>query len=96
MTYYSMNEYKLVGFQKSTRKNKKYTAVLFDRRTHKIKKIHFGHTSFKHFRDTTGCKCYSHLDHNDKARRDRFHARHSHNVKTGYYSPSYFSLRFLW
>ena len=39
---------------------------------------------------------YKYLNHKDKKRRLNYHNRHQHFIKDGYYSPGYFSLKYLW
>jgi len=87
-----------MDIQKSTRKGKKYMS-----RTPSGKLIHWGQMGASHYRDTTPLKLYSHLDHNDKKRRDRYRARHSKILLkdgTPAYknkeSPSWWSYNFLW
>ena len=41
-----MDEYKLIGFDKSKRKNKKYDAILLNKQTKKTIRIPFGDTSW--------------------------------------------------
>lgn len=85
-------------FTKSNRKQKKYSVI-----TPSGKKIHFGNINYQHYKDSTPLKLYSHLDHNDKKRRDNYRKRHSKILlKDGspaYLNkeqPSYYSYRFLW
>lgn len=60
-----------MDIQKSSRKNKKYMAIVDD------KKIHFGDNRHQQYKDITSLKLYSHLDHNDKKRRMNYFKRHS-------------------
>ena len=73
---------------KSSAKNKKYTAILENG-----KKIHFGHSSYQQYRDSTPLKAFKHKDHNDEKRRDSYFARHG---KATLYSAKWFSHKFLW
>jgi hypothetical protein len=91
--YYSKKEYDLLKFQKSTSKNKKYDAILQNKLTKKIVKIPFGDKRYQQFYDKIGL--YSSLNHNDKERRCLYIARHSKDINLPY-SPSYFSLNYLW
>ena len=84
-------------FTKSNRKNKKYMVE------YKGKKIHFGDIRYSQFRDTTGLGLYSHLDHNDKKRQERYlkRAKGIKNSKGEYTyldpeSSNYYAVRFLW
>ena len=85
-------------FVKSGVKTKKYSTI-----TPSGKWINFGSAKYQHYKDATGLGLYSHLDHNDKARRDKYRARHS-KIKTkdgklAYKNPeqpAYYSWNFLW
>jgi hypothetical protein len=52
-----------IEFEKSTRKNKKYLAGVYDARGELIRKSHFGDSRYQHYRDSTPVKLFSHLDH---------------------------------
>ena len=80
----------------------KYTAVLNDGRH-----VNFGHRDYKHYRDgvprSMGGGKWTHLNHNDKERRENYRARHSGVMtkegKPAYqqkYSPAWFSYYYLW
>lgn len=94
MVYYKKKDYVLYGFEKSKVKNKKYNALIVGK-DKKIIKIPFGSSKHAQFKDKV-LGLYSHLDHGDKDRRRRYRARHKVYIKPGYYSPGYFSLKFLW
>ena len=96
MSYFSKKDYKFVKFQKSNIKGKKYSAILQNKKTKRFKKLDFGASDYEHYRDTTGLGLWSHKNHNDKQRRKNYRARHNVHIKDGYYSPSYFSMYFLW
>ena len=94
MTYYKKTEYKLLGYRKSKRKNAKYDAILENKTTKKLKYVPFGDVRYSNFRDLSGLNLYK--THNDPNRRKLYRARHKHYLKSGYYSPSYFSYYILW
>jgi hypothetical protein len=96
MTYYSKKEYKLLGYRKSKTKHKKYDAVLENKKTGKIKYVPFGDNRYENYHDLTGLNLYPHLLHGDKKRRKLYRARHKKDLKTGYYSPGYFSYYVIW
>lgn len=96
MVYYDEDKYQFIKFKKSNRKNKKYRAVLKNKKTGNTVNVHFGDTRYEHYKDSTGLGEYSHLDHNDKDRRERYIKRHKGFIKDGYYSPGMFSLYYLW
>ena len=84
-------------FTKSNRKNKKYMVV------YNGKKIHFGDTRYSQYRDSVSLKLYSHLDHKDKKRQERYlkRAKGIKNAKGEYThldpeSPNYYSIKYLW
>lgn len=92
--YYSIKDYKLIGFEKSKTKNKMYDAILL--KENKKYKVPFGDKRYQNFRDITGLNLYPHLIHDDNKRRKNYRTRHKHAVKKGYYSPGYFSYYYLW
>ena len=94
--YYSKNDYKLVGFRKSKRKGKMYDARLLKYPSGKLVHVPFGSTQYENFSDKTGLNLYPKLVHGDKRRQKSYIARHRHHVRQGYYSPSYFSMTYLW
>lgn len=96
MVYYSKKEYKLLGFEKSTRKNKKYNAILQNKKTGRQTRVPFGDIRYKSYHDITGLNLYPHLIHGDKKRRKSYMARHKGFLKKGYWSPSWFSYYKLW
>ncbi len=88
------NKYKLLGFEKSHLKSKKYNAILENKITGHIKKVPFGSIYYQQYKDSTGLNLYSHLDHNDKKRRELYYKRH--NKDYAKFSPDYFSKKYLW
>lgn len=86
-----------ITFQRGPR-NKKYTAITPDG-----KMVHFGDRRFEQFHDRTPLHLYSHLDHNNTARRINYRRRHRaillKNGEPAYkkkYSPAWFSYYYLW
>ena len=96
--YYSQKEWRLLGFKKSQAKGKKYSASIQHKTTGKKRTVNFGSTSKpnQQYKDSTGLSLYSHLDHGDKERKKRYQNRHAVFIRKGYYSPGYFSMRYLW
>jgi len=94
--YYSKKDYKLMGYEKATKVNKMYNAILENKKTKKIYYVPFGDKRYMNYRDLTGLNLYPHLIHNDNKRRMRYRARAKGKVKDGYYSPSWFSYHILW
>ena len=97
MVIKSYKDYKFVRFKKSTNSNKKYDCILINKITGRQSKISFGAKKYQQYKDTTKLGLYSHLDHLDKKRRDRYRKRHygegDINKK---YSAGYLSWHFLW
>ena len=94
--YYPQRDWVLLGFKRSTAKNKKYSALIQHKKNDRIRTINFGSTSHEQFKDSTGLGLYSHLNHGDRERQKNYQSRHSVFIRKGYYSPGYFSLRYLW
>lgn len=85
--------------KKSNRKNKKLVAEFDYKGNHR--KIHFGDSRYKHYKDLTGF--YSQLDHLDEDRRNNYKKRHSKiYLKSGRLaykdprSPAFWSYNVLW
>lgn len=101
--YYPKKDYNFIQFQPSRVKNKKYEAVLQKKtknRDGKIVFVRFGAIKengdpYMQYKDTTGLGLYSKYDHLDKKRRARYIKRHAKDINKAY-SPSWFSLRYLW
>ena len=96
MPYYSMREYTFVKFERAKAKNKKYNAIIRNKKTGREKRIPFGDKRYQHFRDSTGLGLYSSKNHGDVKRRANYRSRHQGKVKAGYYSAGYFALTKLW
>jgi hypothetical protein len=94
MVYYKKTDYKILNYQRSYLLKKKYDAILQNRKTGKIILVPFGSSDYQSYGDKTGLNLYK--PHKDKERRRLYRLRHEHNLKDGYYSPSYFSMRILW
>ena len=85
-------------FEKSKRKNKKYSVT-----TPSGKTIHFGDIRYSQFKDSTGLGLYTHLNHGDKERRKKYLARakgiKNKDGKLTWKDPessNYYSIKFLW
>jgi len=96
MTYYKKIEFKLLGYRKSKTKNKKYDAILENKKTKKIYYVPFGDDRYENYHDLTGLNLYPHLLHGDIKRRKLYRGRHKKDLKVGYYSPGWFSYFILW
>lgn len=92
----SIDKYKLVGFQKSRHRHKKYDAILRNVASGRLVRMPFGDASYGQYKDSTRLGVYSHLDHLDPKRRRLYRQRHASDVKPGFYSPGYMSWHYLW
>lgn len=93
---------KVGQFAKSTSKGKKYMTRV-DLGNGKTKIIHFGDLKHEHFKDSTGLGLFSHLNHGDKIRQEKYKKRASKiKDKNGNYTyldktkSNYYSYNFLW
>ena len=99
MPYYPKSNFRLLGFQKSNKKNKMYDALIMNKHLQNINKvifIPFGDKNYQNYHDLTGLNKYPNLIHGEEKRRNAYRARAKHNLKDGYFSPSYFSYFYLW
>ena len=83
-----MVELKMYKPVPSNKKDKKYMVLT------KNGVIHFGARGYAQYKDKLGH--YSHLDHNDKKRRERYYARHGDRYTTNKESAKYWSHKILW
>ena len=87
---------------------KKYTAHIKDKKTGKVRVLHFGHKDYEQFKDRTKNGLYSSRNHGNKKRQRNYYNRHSgeKNRKkaiekekrkgNGYYTPKLLSHIYLW
>lgn len=94
--FYSMKDWKLITFEKSKTKNKKYDMIIQNLVNNKIVRIPFGAASYQQFKDSTGLGLYTHKDHRDLKRRQLYRQRHAKDIRPGYFSPGWASWTFLW
>tara|TARA_Y100000004_G_C8900806_1_gene406307 strand:- start:691 stop:942 length:252 start_codon:yes stop_codon:yes gene_type:complete len=83
-----MVELQLYKPKPSNKKNKKYMVLT------KKGVIHFGDSRYQQFKDKLGH--YSHLDHNDKKRKERYYARHGEKNLKDKERAKYWAHRVLW
>ena len=96
-------DYKLVGFERSHVRGKKYDAILRNKKTHKgqrhdrlvIRRVPFGAVGYEQYRDSTGKGLYSRVNHGDPKRRRNYRTRH-HGENKRKFSSGYFSWKYLW
>jgi hypothetical protein len=68
---------RIIDMSASDRKSKKYTAIVQNDSTDKIRTIHFGHKGYEQYRDITQIGKYSYKDHYDTDRRRKYFSRFS-------------------
>jgi len=73
---------RIVEFKRGSGK-KKYTAIVRHNKTGKKRTIHFGHTDYQQFKDSTPLGYYSYKNHGTKKRKDAYFSRHSGTKKKG-------------
>ena len=98
----------IIKFERSKNKNKKYTAYVKNRKTKKIRFIHFGASDYQQFKDRTPLKLFSHKNHNTRKRMKNYYSRHSGTTNKinaiklekkkakGFYTPKILSHIYLW
>jgi hypothetical protein len=89
------DRFRFIKFQKAKNPLKKYEAIIEDVKTRRRQKVPFGSSIYPQYRDSTGLKLYSRLDHNDEKRRQNYKARHE-STRHKKWSASWFSDTFLW
>ena len=87
---------------------KKYTAYVKNKKTKKIRKIHFGDKRYQQYKDRTPLKLYKHKNHGTRKRMKNYYSRHSgiknrkkaiqHEKRKskGLYNPKILSHKYLW
>ena len=99
---------KIIKFERSKIKGKKYTAIIKDKKTKKIRKLHFGASDYPQYKDRTPLKLYAYKNHNTRKRMQNYFSRHSgtknrgqaikkeKKKSKGYYNPKILSHIYLW
>jgi hypothetical protein len=99
---------KILKFEKSKVKGKKYTAFIKNKKTKKIRKIHFGALDYSQYKDRTPLKLYAYKNHKTRRRMQNYYSRHSgkknrneaikleKNKANGYYNAKILSHIYLW
>ena len=87
---------------------KKYTAFVKNKKTKKVRKIHFGDRRYQQYKDRTKLKLYKHKNHGTRKRMRNYFSRHSGTKKRGkaikkekrksrwFYTPKILSHKYLW
>lgn len=87
-------DYRLKGFTKSKTKNKKYDAILVNKKSKTEKRIPFGDVRYQQYKDKA-LGLYKHKDHEDPTRRRLYRQRHKNEDKAKF-SSGYFAYKYLW
>lgn len=102
MSLASSKDYQFIKFEKSKNKNKKYAAILKNKKTGRQRIVNFGAIKpngepYAQFKDGTNLKLYSKYDHGDEARKKRYQMRHrGEGNDSRKYSAGWFSWHYLW
>ena len=89
------DRFRHIRFERSKTRGKKYDSIIEDKITKRQQRVPFGDVNYQHYRDSTGLKLYSRLDHNDPKRRAAYKARHE-KTRHKKFSSSWYADRFLW
>jgi hypothetical protein len=79
-------------WQVSPLKHKKYRVWIRD--GDRLFRVDFGDSRYQQFRDRTQLHAFSHLDHNDPKRRERYYKRHKIDYPP--FTADYLAKRYLW
>ena len=97
----------IIKFERGPAK-KKYTASIKNKKTKKVRTIHFGASDYQQYKDRTPLKLYAHKNHNTRKRMQNYFSRHSGTKKRGeaiakekkkskgYYNAKILSHKYLW
>ena len=98
----------ILSIKPSSNPEKKYMAVVKDKKTNETRLIHFGASDYEQFKDSSGVGKYTRKNHGNPKRRHNYFTRHSGignkkaatikeiNKSDGYYNPKIFSHIYLW
>ena len=89
------DRFRHIRFERSKTMNKKYDGIIEDKITKRQQRVPFGDNRYEQYRDSTGLKLYSRLDHNDPKRRADYKARHE-KTRHKIFSASWYADNYLW
>tara|TARA_R110000822_G_C15001173_1_gene460805 strand:+ start:210 stop:494 length:285 start_codon:yes stop_codon:yes gene_type:complete len=92
--FYKKSDYQLMGYEKAKNTKKKYDGILKRKSDKKIIRVPFGAVGYGNYSDNSGLNLYKGTG--NKTKRDAYLARHKNDIKEGYYSPGFFSIRIFW
>ena len=93
--FYLMIDYRFKGFRISHAKHSKYDAILVHKQIGNTIFLPFGGATTKTYQDLTGLNAFPSLLHHDANVRKLYHKRNDKRLRHGYFSPTYFSLKYL-
>ena len=98
---------KIIKFKRGSGE-KKYTAYIKNKKTNKVRVLHFGHKDYEQYKDRTKLGLYSKRNHGNKKRQQNYYNRHSGekdrkkaiskeiNKSKGLFNPKILSHLYLW
>jgi hypothetical protein len=89
------DRFRHIRFERSKTRNKKYDGIIEDKITKRQQRVPFGDNRYEQYRDSTGLKLYSRLDHNDTKRRADYKVRHE-KTRHKIFSASWYADNYLW
>lgn len=104
---YKMKE-KIIRFEKSPIRGKKYRVFVRDYKTRNVRHIDFGASDYQQYKDRVPLKLYAHKNHGTRKRMRNYFNRHSgtpvrtkaiekeRNKSKGYYNAKILSHEYLW
>ena len=93
MPLYPKSEYTFQRFERSSRPTKKYAAILKSKATGRLVTIHFGATGYPNTKTAPSASTLHQTTETPHAVQTT--ARHAGDINKPY-SPSWFSLKYLW
>lgn len=94
---FNANDYNFEKFVKANRKDKKYIAILRNKKTKRTKSVSFGSSLHENYKDDTGLNAYPQLMHGDINRLELYRKRHAgEGDQSRKFTPGWFSWWFLW
>ena len=99
---------RIVRFNKSKKKGKKYEAIIKNIKTGNTRILHFGADAYQQYKDRTPLKLYAKKNHGTRKRMQNYFNRHSgtknrreaieieKRKSDGYYNPKILSHEYLW
>jgi hypothetical protein len=91
------SEFKLLRFEKSKNPDKKYDAIVLNKKSGRERRIGFGARGYENYADRSGLGLYKNVSHGDKERRDRYRQRHpGEGDNSNFPNPGFWAYHVLW